>query len=269
MPSRDLELFESSLRENPLRRGDKDGLRVRRWRARLRSKGFVVAASGDFDARLENATKVAQAWAGVAIDGVVGPVTWNAVGRKKRSRRPVQVVRSVLGRPKVIDARNGRNGFPVHPARDWQKRTFGQVRAIVGHYTGGPASFVADARFHVLSDYLTAGGAPALAYHIGVDKDGTVFVFNEFTDVTWHCDGGRNTETVGIVFRGGAEGPTLAQKRSLRWVVSALEAGTFGYGYPKLAVYVTTHRHIKPTSCPGEPGEAFYRSIAKRWTTRL
>jgi peptidoglycan hydrolase-like protein with peptidoglycan-binding domain len=268
-----LAAFERSLRRDPLRLGDPDSLRVRRWRARLRRKGFVVDAMGEFDRRLLNATRAAQSWAGVTPDGIVGPLTWRAVGRKTRTPRPVATARAIAGRPRVIDARNGKAGFPRHPYKKWGKRSRGAILALLGHYTGGPASFIADARFHVRTDYLDEGGAPALAYAIGIDKSGDVYVFNDFDDVTWHCDGGRNTVTLGIVFRGGAEGPNLAQRRALKWVYKALVTGTFGYGYPKMPNLTTTHRHVKATSCPGNVGEEFYRAIARelglRFTTRL
>lgn len=262
--------FLDRLRDRPLSVGMPDGAHVRRWRARLRRKGFVVDPHGPFDRRLLNATLVAQRWAGVQADGLVGLKTWNAVGRKRRTPRPVQTVKNrIANRPKIIDARNGKAGFPVNPRRSWSKRSRSAIVALVGHYTGGPASFLADAHFHVDTDYLDEGGAPAIAYHVGVDKDGTVFVFNNFDSVTWHCDGGRNTVTLGIVFRGGAEGPSGAQRKSLEWVVKALTSGTFGYGYPAMPKLVTTHRHIRATSCPGEPGEAWYRKIAPRFTTHL
>lgn len=256
--------------KRPLRRGDA-GQAVREWQGVLRRKGFVVAQDGDFGLKTENATRVAQRWANADEDGIVGPETVRKVQAKQRTKRPVSVVKSVLGRPKVIDARRGQAGFPRHVSRLWDKRT--AVRAVVGHYTGGPASFIADARFHVESSYLTAGGAPAIAYALGIDKDGTLFVFNDWQDVTWHCDGGQNTATLGIVFRGGSEGPSLAQRRTLSWLIRNLAAGTFkpsskGVAWPRIEL-LTTHRHVRATSCPGELGEAFYRAQAKRWTTRL
>lgn len=256
--------------KRPLRKGD-SGQGVRDWQGLLRRKGFVIAQDGVFGQKTENATRVAQRWAGATEDGIVGPETVRKVQAKSRTRRPVSTVKSVLGRPKIIDARRGRAGFPRHPSRTWDKRT--AVRAVVGHYTGGPASFLADARFHVQSSYLTAGGAPAIAYAIGVDKDGALFVFNDWQDVTWHCDGGQNTATLGIVFRGGAEGPTLAQRRTLAWLIRALASGTFrptsaDKVWPRIEL-LTTHRHVRATSCPGERGEAFYRANARRWTSAL
>lgn len=260
----------------PFRFGD-EGPDVLQWQKLLQAKGFVVNADGVFGKQTRSATNVAQHWAGVAADGIVGPRTIAAVRAKKRTKRPATVVRHVVRpaawRPKILDARRGKHGFPRHASRRWQTRAASEIVAKLGHYTGGPASFLADANFHVRTDYLSEGGAPAIAYTLGVDKDGTILVFNDWHDVTWHCDGGHNTDTLGVVFRGGAEGPTLAQKRTLRWLWKQLEAGTFrptktDPRWPQLRVS-TTHRHVNSTSCPGEKGEAFYRSISPRFTTGL
>lgn len=249
-----------------LAQGD-SGLLVSLWQELLVKKGFVIKVDGDFGPKTENATKVAQNWAKVPADGVVGIITWKAVEEKKRTKRPVSTIGNLLpGAPKILDARPGRLGFPKHPTRSWDIRSAGQIIAKLGHYTGGPASFVSDANFHVNSGYLSPGGAPALAYTLGIDKDGTLFVFNEWRSVTWHCDGGKNTATLGIVFRGGAEGPTLAQKKTLKWLWHQLDSGTFKPfktepAWPKL-VLSTTHRHVNSTSCPGESGENYYRNIS-------
>lgn len=257
------------LRRRPLKLGAA-GLDVDRWRARLRRKGFEVAAKGRFDLALRNATMVAQAWAGVAGDGLVGPVTWTAVGAKQGGAGLIPSLQN-LARPRVLDCRYGRNGYPIHHSKRWATRDASQITMKVGHYTGGPASFLADASFHVRSGYLDDGGAPAIAYHLGVDKDGTLLVFNHWNVVVWHCDGGRNTDTLGIVFRGASEGPNAAQKRTLRWLWRQLEGGAFQPfksepPWPRV-VRSSTHRHIRSTSCPGEKGEAFYLSISARFET--
>jgi hypothetical protein len=259
-----------AIRGNALRKGD-TGAIVRFWQLLLRDKGFVVDTDGVFGDKTLHATLVAQKWAGVEADGLVGPVTWQAVEEKERTKRPATTIgnisKTVLGQsPKIIDARDGRAGFAKHPTRTWERRTGAQILAKLGHYTGGPASFQSDAHFHVTSDYLTKGGAPAIAYTLGVDKDGTLFVFNDWQSITWHCDGGRNTATLGIVFRGAAEGPSAAQKATLRWLWKNLSGGTFqpivgGAPWPKI-VPSTTHRHVNATTCPGESGEAFYRQIS-------
>ena len=250
------------LQADAMRLGDGDSMPVRRWRARLRSKGFAVNKTGKFDQALKNATRVAQIAAKVEPDGAVGPTTWKAVGKlKKQTATP-----SPPSALKVRDCRNGKAGYPVHASKTWGMRSIVQIRWILGHYTGNAIPFLNDARFHVTSSYLDAGGAPALAYTIGVDKEGKVDVFNDWFSVTWHCDGGFNTATLGIVFQGGEEGPNAAQQKTLKLLVEALRGGTFKVGnetWPMMNLPLTTHRHVKSTTCPGTKGEAFYRSLGR------
>lgn len=259
-----------------LRYGSK-GPQVGAWQQLLRAKGFVLVVDREFGPKTLHATKVAQSWAGVTADGIVGPLSWRAVREKTRTRRPRSAARNILQplvpflAPKIIDCRHGQHGYPQHATRQWETRIATLIVCKLGHYTGGPASFVADANFHVHSDYLTRGGAPAIAYALGVDKDGTLLVFNDWRSVTWHCDGGHNTDTLGVVWRGGSEGPNLAQKNTLRWLWAQLDAATFkpfGEQWPRLTV-ATTHRHVNSTTCPGERGERFYRSISKKFAERL
>ena len=254
------------LKKNALRLGDGDTKPVRRWRARLRAKGFTVNTTGVFDQALKNATRVAQIAAKVEPDGAVGPLTWKAVGKLTKETAPPKPPSEL----KVRDCRHGKNGFPVHATKKWKTRSIVQIRSLLGHYTGNAVPFLNDANFHVHTSYLDAGGAPAIAYTIGVNKDGTVDVFNDWTSLTWHCDGGFNTATLGIVFQGGEEGPNAAQKKALTLLIAALRGGTFAIGnetWPKLDLPLTTHRHVNSTSCPGTKGEAFYRSLGKFTTT--
>ena len=260
----EIELLKQ-LQARALRLGDSDSMPVRRWRARLRSKGFAVNKTGKFDQSLKNATRVAQIAAKVDDDGAVGPTTWKAVGKLTNQATPPKPP-PPPSELKVRDCRKGKNGFPVHSTKKWGTRSIVQLRWLLGHYTGNAIPFVNDARFHVHSSYLDVGGAPALAYTIGVDKEGKVDVFNDWFSVTWHCDGGFNTATLGIVFQGGDEGPNPAQKKALKLLVEALRTGTFKVGsetWPMMNLPLTTHRHVKSTSCPGTKGEEFYRSLGR------
>lgn len=254
------------LKGRALRLGDGDTMPVRRWRARLRSKGFTVDKTGVFDQSLKNATRVAQMAAKVEADGAVGPTTWNAVGKLKKETAPPKPPSQLT----VRDCRHGKAGFPIHTSKKWDTRSIVQIHSLLGHYTGNAIPFLADANFHVGTSYLAAGGAPGIAYTLGVNKNGEVDVFNDWFSITWHCDGGFNTATLGIVFQGGEEGPNAAQKKALTLLVEALRAGTFAVGnetWPKMDLPLTTHRHVNTTSCPGTKGEAFYRSLGRFTTT--
>ena len=261
MENWELKLLEQ-LQLRALRLGDNDSMPVRRWRARLRTKGFTVNKTGAFDQPLKAATRVAQITAHVDDDGTVGPITWRAAGTLKKQTGPQKPPSELI----VRDCRHGQAGFPVHTSKRWGRRSIVELRWLLGHYTGNAIPFVNDALFHVNTNYLDAGGAPALAYTIGVDKEGKVDVFNDWVSVTWHCDGGFNTATLGIVFQGGDEGPNPAQRKALKLLVEALRTGTFSVGsetWPMMNLPLTTHRHVKPTGCPGAKGEAFYRSLGQ------
>lgn len=233
--------------------------RVRTWQRMLIHRGFVLTETSIFDKPTTTATHVAQAFVGMAAFTTVGPRTWELVNALPRRDRPVVTIPQF--RPKVIDVRRGQHGFAIHRTKRWEHRNWSGVRGVLGHYTGGPATFQADARYHVLGPYLSPTGAPAIAYHAGIDYNGDVYIFNNGVDITWHCNGGQNTVWYGVVFRGNATGMTLAQRRSMRWLVAAINDGKL-LGAPKLVQHrATTHRHVNATSCPGVKGEAQYRAI--------
>lgn len=237
---------------------------IARWQALLRSKGFEVKVDGVGGRSTYNATLVAARNVRAGFAGVVTPVLWDRVLAWKPGGSIGLGNSVLLGKLRVVDARDGRAGFEHHPTYRWRKRTVAQIEGICGHYTGGLGSFQADAHFHVTSDYLVTGGVESIAYGFGVDKDGTVYVFNDATDLTYHCDGGQNTRLAGIVFRGASEGPSSMQKRALKLLLQGMRQGAFEkYGWPALrGRFLTTHRHVKATTCPGEPGEDYYRLVA-------
>lgn len=248
-----------------VRRGSR-GPVVWAWQQQLRAVGWVVDADADFGPKTAAATTVALLTAGVDVKDPARPVVnraaWEAVA--KLDVLPGRSVRDYVPlAPRIIDARDGRAGFPVNATKRWGQRSETTIRYVIGHYTGGGGTFLADARFHVESPYLSVGGAPAIAYGLGVDYDGTLYVFNDAADITWHC--AWNTLTSGVVFRGAAEGMTRAQERTMQWLLKNGPAGALArYGWPAAAWpdALSTHRHVRATSCPGEKGEAQYRALA-------
>lgn len=250
----------ADLATNHLEPGEQSA-RVLTWQRMLIHRGFVLTETGIFDKPTTSATHVAQAFVGLPDFSGVGPKTWQLVDALPRRDKPPIKIPPIF-RPRVLDCRLGQNGFARHRSKNWGKRPWSGVRGVLGHYTGGPASFQADAQFHVRSNYLSAGGAPAIAYSAGIDYDGTIYVFNDHDDLTWHCDGGQNAVWYGVVFRGAAGGMTLAQRRSMRWLVKKLKSGGLVKGMPALAQKrATTHQHVNSTSCPGVKGEAQYRDV--------
>jgi hypothetical protein len=253
------------LAKKPIKPGEKSD-RVRTFQQLLFNRGFTVKVDGHFGPSTTSAYRVAQLAVDVDPSRLfenVGPIIWERIGKLKRVRSSAgDIIRPVVWKPKVLDCREGQHGMVRHSAKRWGKRSWGGVDYVLGHYTGNLVPFARDAQFHVKTNYLSPGGAPAIAYHIGIDVSGVVYIFNQHDDLCWHCNGGRNTNTLGIVFMGNHGGMTAAQRKSMDWLVKKLRDGKLGYGYPKLAHKgATTHRHAKPTSCPGDLGEQQYRKI--------
>jgi peptidoglycan hydrolase-like protein with peptidoglycan-binding domain len=59
--------------------GDAGGLVRRLQRALRRTPNLGITVSGAFDAQTETAVKEFQQGAGLTVDGIVGPLTWNAL----------------------------------------------------------------------------------------------------------------------------------------------------------------------------------------------
>jgi hypothetical protein len=241
-----------------------------KWQRVLTRAGWAVKITAANDNPTKNATRLLAAHLKVGYAGTVTPGLWTAaLTAKPGSGVGPGTLPALLGRPRILDCRPGRGGFPNGPG-DWGHRGLAQIKGWCGHYTGGQGSFLGDAIFHTTSDYLTDGGAPALAYHAGSDKDGTLRVFNPITRITWHCDGGQNTDWIGLVFIGASEGPSVAQDKTMAYLTARLKDGRDATLNALLEIpggglgarQATTHQHVKATSCPGNPGEALYRRLA-------
>lgn len=60
------------LKQPPIMRGDD----VRRWQAQMRKRGWRLTVDGAYGPRSEQVCRAFQEEKGLAVDGVVGPVTW-------------------------------------------------------------------------------------------------------------------------------------------------------------------------------------------------
>ncbi len=115
----------------------------------------------------------------------------------------------------VVDIRTK---LPKHPFRRWKKRF--EVDTIVVHCTAGSNQDPWEtAKYHVApgkENHLSKDGAPGLAYHDFINKDGTVYRCNNYTDITWHA-GLYNTRSVGVVlaYLGKKDPPPSEQLLSL------------------------------------------------------
>ncbi|MCA9333503.1 peptidoglycan-binding protein [Candidatus Saccharibacteria bacterium] len=69
----------SSSTKPTLRKGD-NGSTVSELQRALNQRGANLVVDGDFGPKTEQAVKNFQASAGIAVDGIVGPQTWGALG---------------------------------------------------------------------------------------------------------------------------------------------------------------------------------------------
>ena len=98
------------------------------------------------------------------------------------------------------------------PKKPWGKRSISMINKIIVHQAMADASTEAIHKYHTGPDsHLKSGGAPRIAYHYTIEKDGTVFKVNSIEDVTWHCRG-QNIESIGILMLGNFTGPTYIGK---------------------------------------------------------
>lgn len=109
------------------------GSSVTALQIRLRALGWVVDATGVFDAATRRAVLGVQVAAQLVVDGIVGPRTWAAVDR---GQRPRFVVAGVVQRDDrgddVVDVQRAltRCGIPTADDGDFGRVTEGNVRRL-------------------------------------------------------------------------------------------------------------------------------------------
>ena len=149
--------------------------------------------------------------------------------------------------------------LPRNPNRKWTTRKLSQIKWLVVHQAAGPGNMYQIARYHITpspNNHLSPEGAPAIAYHYVVEKDGKVYHTNKDRYLTWHVYG-RNTYSIGILVVGnfdaeghkGTDTVTISQKISLRLLLDWLKKK-----YPDAEVVghceIALKSHPKPY-CPG------------------
>jgi len=136
----------------------------------------------------------------------------------------------------------------------WGQRDLSRIKKIINHQQLAEGTTVATNNYHISEDsHLKKGGAPKIAYHYTIEKDGTVYKVNDHTDVVWHC-AGQNTTSIGIMLCGdftgpghvGKSEPTKAQLGSLRGLLNHL---TKELTLPRTSVY--GHCDFGKPACPG------------------
>ena len=93
--------------------------------------------------------------------------------------------------------------------KKWGYRSTKLIDKIIVHQELGEANTIAVHNYHISPEsHLKPGvGAPAIAYHYTIEKDGTVYDVNPDTSVVWHCRG-QNLNSIGIMLVGDFDGPT-------------------------------------------------------------
>lgn len=103
--------------------------------------------------------------------------------------------------------------LPVNPNysknRPWGKRSESDISKIIVHQELGNGTTEQVHRYHISPEsHIKPGlGAPKIAYHFTIEKDGTIYQVNELSDITWHCSG-QNLISVGIMLVGNYDGPS-------------------------------------------------------------
>ncbi len=136
----------------------------------------------------------------------------------------------------------------------WGQRPVSMIEKIIVHQELGEGNTLAVHNYHISeTSHLKRGGAPKIAYHYTIEKDGTVYLVNDHTDIVWHCRG-QNMGSIGIMLVGDFDGenhvgkskPTEEQLASLDQLFSNLRSEL---NLSKDSIY--GHRDFGKPSCPG------------------
>lgn len=151
----------------------------------------------------------------------------------------------------------------------WGQRPVSMISRIVVHQELGDGDTKAVHRYHISNDsHLKEGGAPKIAYHFTIEKNGTVYQVNELKDIVWHCRG-QNMESVGIMLVGDFDGPshegtgtpTKQQLDSLdillRYLIDLLNFRD------RPMTFINGHCDFGKENCPGNEVMAFLKHRRK------
>ena len=155
---------------------------------------------------------------------------------------------------------------------NWGQRALCLIDKIIIHQELGEGSTKAVHKYHISKEsHLKLGvGAPAIAYHYTIEKDGTVYKVNSEKDVVWHT-AGENIQGIGIMLVGdfahsgnvNGKSPTKEQLKSLRQLLNMLIKK---HGLTKLDIY--GHKDFGKEACPGFVVYDFITDFKKERFTR-
>lgn len=195
------------------------------------------------------------------IDLLLGIFGGNKGGKTVINLPKVEVEEEPKPEPKpfeVIDYTGDQ--LAKNPNKNWGKRKVSDIKWAVVHQAASTGSMEAIARYHSTpgpENHLSASGAPGIAYHYVIEKDGSVYQVNPDNYLTWHV-AKKNTWSLGILVTGDfdadghdgeEDGPTDAQKESLPKLLDYIKNK-----YPEIEVVghceIAAASNPKPY-CPG------------------
>lgn len=137
----------------------------------------------------------------------------------------------------------------------WGQRDTKTIYKIIVHQELGEADTLSVHNYHISKEsHLKPGkGAPRIAYHFTIEKDGSIYQVNNPTDVTWHTVG-QNLHGLSIMLVGDFNGdghkgksePTNEQLKSLEELLDHL---TSKFNLSKKEIY--GHCDFGKPACPG------------------
>jgi hypothetical protein len=145
--------------------------------------------------------------------------------------------------------------------RKWGKRQLTSINKIVVHQSLSEGSLTAINNYLIspCNHVSPANGCPHIAYHMAIGKDGTIFLCNNFDDITWHTKG-QNEVSLGICVLGNFIGtgynqgsePTKEQLDSLDHLIKRLITNFNSKENPFNGKNIYGHYHFGKPACPGK-----------------
>lgn len=244
-------------------------------------------ATGPDVQRLQRAIKARDRVPGaadLAVDGILGPITWRlwrktveALGGLAFEGSPAVARRRFL----IVVTPTARTPAELGRARRWRKahapvagtrpkvidldlsvaNLFGPLGAYVetvGHYTGGPRDTSDSHGAALLRSYHHAHAAKGwggIGYHYAILRSGTILLLRPTALKGCHV-ALHNTGRLGIVMPGTTgDRPTPAQVASFRWLLANAHTSALPAAHRapvRLADRpVVGHNDLNATSCPG------------------
>ena len=140
-----------------------------------------------------------------------------------------------------------RGELPVSEDVHYVTRPLDMVEGVVWHHSATKGQTIHSiAEFHI-----EVKKWPGIAYHFAVGHDGTIFILNDATTISFHAQG-HNRSTIGVVLIGNYHERDLSE--AMKEAVAKLQEHLKDeYDLE----YSWMHRETKSTACPGRHAAAF------------